>query len=372
MTTFLEQFLDLGLLAGVDDASFGKLDAAATDLADTLKSDAKMLRRYAYALLDAHLSDTDPTFDGVEEVIKKEWRTLRSSYPPRPVQLLRAVLGQAIVRAVAKAEFPAETILWLTASSTLPYSNLDRERQLIEGLFKEFGRKAEEEALSAWDLADISEPTSIRLPQKPTFAVESAAINVGKTSDQIPEYMDGVAGALSEALTSIQTRFIQSVSGSQTRLKLLWWKEALYSPSQETGYRRIESPIALVVTLAYDFHELLPETYPHSAEYFLREAVYDVLHKHDGPCWSLSEFCSEFKAAGGVTKQLAQLTKGIAGRVTLLVFLGELARGEAKAEDAFRRVGIGMDVRLSADDMAVWVLRELQASALANQRGLEA
>jgi len=427
--SFLDQFLDLGLLLGVDDTNLGKLDAAATKLASTLQSDADALRRYAYVLFDADIPDTDPTLDAVEEVVKQEWRSLRGSHSARPVQLLRAVLGQALVKATAEAEFHADTVLWLTAGSVLPYSNLGPERHLIVEMFEEFGRKAEQEALSAWDLAASPKPSSIKLPQKPTFKVESAVVdektlathlkasagptdvegkptgpspnpywahntpqqwamsfgdraasgiteimdgafsdsagNVQKALGQMPAYVDNVSKAVSDGLRTIQEQSIQSVSGSQTRLNLLWWKESLYSPSLQTGYRRMQNPIATLVTLAYDFHQLLPETYPQSAEYFLREVVYDVLRRYEEQRWSLSEFCSEVMTAGSIAKQLAGLTESAAGRVPLLVFLSELARGEAKPADAFSRVGIGEDVHLSGDDLAVWILRELRASHLA-------
>lgn len=72
------------------------------------------------------------------------------------------------------------------------------------------------------------------------------------------------------------TATLQAVSGAsaglQRRTNLLWWKEALFSPSARMSYRDM-APSDAVALIAFDMHRHIPTFSPASVAAFLREAV---------------------------------------------------------------------------------------------------
>ena len=56
------------------------------------------------------------------------------------------------------------------------------------------------------------------------------------------------------------------------RSRLLWWKEALVSPSARVSYRDID-PKAAPGLMAYDYQAVLPSIAPASVAVFLSETV---------------------------------------------------------------------------------------------------
>ena len=72
------------------------------------------------------------------------------------------------------------------------------------------------------------------------------------------------------------TATLQAVSGAtaglQRRTNLLWWKEALFSPSARMSYRDMSASDAAAL-MAFDMHRQIPTFSPASVAAFLRETV---------------------------------------------------------------------------------------------------
>ena len=66
--------------------------------------------------------------------------------------------------------------------------------------------------------------------------------------------------------------FSGATAGLQRRTSLLWWKEALYSPSAHESY--LDMPVFQASALmALDLHEQVPTFSPASVSAFLKEAI---------------------------------------------------------------------------------------------------
>ena len=64
--------------------------------------------------------------------------------------------------------------------------------------------------------------------------------------------------------------------GLELRSRLLWWKEAFYSPSARLSYRDLTAEIAAPL-MAYDYQAPLPALTPVSVVAFLRETLVTLL-----------------------------------------------------------------------------------------------
>ena len=63
------------------------------------------------------------------------------------------------------------------------------------------------------------------------------------------------------------------VAADNMRAEVLYWKEALFSPSKKVSYRQL-SPDGAVYWAAQDLHLRVPRFHPLSIEFFLRERVW--------------------------------------------------------------------------------------------------
>jgi hypothetical protein len=61
---------------------------------------------------------------------------------------------------------------------------------------------------------------------------------------------------------------LANVLADNLRAKILYWKEALFSPTKKMGYRQMSND-GVIYWAAYDLHRSVPSFHPLSVEYFL-------------------------------------------------------------------------------------------------------
>ena len=88
----------------------------------------------------------------------------------------------------------------------------------------------------------------------------------------LPAFTTETARAISDHLTKTLQAVSTASAGLQRRTNLLWWKEALFSPSARISYREL-SPTDAAVLMAFDMHQQIPTFSPASVAAFLRETV---------------------------------------------------------------------------------------------------
>lgn len=150
MQNFLQQFLNAGMLqVGDDDSRFNTLRSAAQDVAKELGRERSKLVPYTLAALDVNLSPQEPLIQSVEAAIKKHWNTFRNKFPEPPVQLVRAVILEALDIEAGKQPTSA-AIISLTATSYWPFTELGTEENLLLPWLRRLQTDVEAVAAEMW------------------------------------------------------------------------------------------------------------------------------------------------------------------------------------------------------------------------------
>ena len=104
----------------------------------------------------------------------------------------------------------------------------------------------------------------------------SGATGAKKGSVKTEALAAALTGAIVNHLQSFIGQLASTTHGVEMRSRLLWWKEALVSPSARVSYRDIDNK-AVPGLMAYDYQAVLPSLAPSSVSAFLIETVRTLL-----------------------------------------------------------------------------------------------
>jgi hypothetical protein len=404
------------------------MQSASSAFLAKLKEEPNLLISATLIAIDNEVDENDPLFALVEELVINEWKTLRNTHVNRPRQLLQSIMIHTLAT-IIEANPMAAGIIWNTAVSPYRHGQVrfGKAVKILESLLTQTNHIAEAEAVSRFGLAvpvrkkqrsKKSTSEVISFDPKTTVSDQDLLKDVGRAvgpqypgqslSDPNPNWPNNaqqwsqeftprmtealvkavnlgtqrLANSLSESLTSsfsaLEKRLIDRIhqveelsikmSPSRVRLEILWWSEALYSPSLDCGYRELDLPIA-VVAAAVDLTQIVPALCPTSVSYILGETVLRL-------CQIL-----ETQGTQSIAWYLAQLreTKIKLGDVfhpvntdemrwTLLNLVTEALGGaEMSAEEIRTRTGLDSELELSAGEFAMWIFRDLQARRLVEE-----
>ena len=403
----LQTFLDQGLLnVGEEVDKFDYLKRAATDLAERLKKDRRSLIAASSVLLGGDLAVSDPIYAQCESAIKLQWPTYRSRFISDVSQLFRAALLQATAHVTAESDVANAAIVSFTANGLLPFLATRREDAIFREFLLSCGSKVEAEAERIWGSRRSVSPSNIEsvdlfaIPEIDATALATAlkaAGNVAAQSGTNPHAPNGnpaewmnhfgntsaqaiaasVAGVLKDlvpkivgqarddtnrAIGPIKSAF-DAVTSDTLRADVLYWKEALYSPSIQQSYRRL-SPDNVVYWAANDLHLRVPPIHPQSVEFFLRETVRAAIGE---------EMATEKLTLAKFFQAVALHPEGIVcshefisdARLTPLGALHAVVARQVGAEGASTQTGIPLSVAIPREDLAVLLFRDFQAQRLA-------
>jgi hypothetical protein len=182
--------------------------------------------------------------------------------------------------------------------------------------------------------------------------------------------LEQFAAEISAYATQLLGGFGGATAGLQRRTNLLWWKEALFSPSAQTSYRSQTRSIA-AATMAFDLYQQLPTLSPSSVSAFLQEGVRSLPLEEDKPTYALRDLLQEARTHDELRRlrrTAAELTVDTKGRGFVLTLIGH-SDPQAPISDArFKElVGVSADTNLSLPEWSVWIFRELQAARATRQ-----
>ena len=247
-----------------------------------------------------------------------------------PKVMLRAIILDALLQN-ANSDDATKIVLALLLSSALPHLSLGKEEEVWTTALDQLQSAVEASAEVAWTV-----PSQIKVPTFPKIEVPTIRFSVKAgevdqetleqgiyaaagptdpdgepTAEGNPHWTDAgqpwthqfaprAASAISEAiseaagaktgstkpealtaaltdaitnyLTSFARQLVSTTHGVEMRSRLLWWKEALVSPSARVSYRDID-PKAAPGLMAYDYQAVLPSIAPASVAVFLSETV---------------------------------------------------------------------------------------------------
>jgi hypothetical protein len=431
----LQAFLDAGLLDMVDeDEKLKHLQDAAHDLAEKPSKNRIDLIKSTLVALDAEVPSTEPEFERVEGALKKHWKTIKAKFNDVPRQLLRGILLESLRR---RAEMDVKTaaIVWLTGSSYFPHTKPARDKEVCESFLLEMGKKVEANAAKEWlggyeysspkipglevnleakpptinsedltkqlaaavgpknaDNEDTGPDPNTIWPQQngqawaQRFAPRAATgisqvVNksmaelfkvITETVRQSSAGLTANVSAINSAIESAVTRVASGAAIAERRGNLLWWRQTLYSPTLMVSYRELDLPTA-VVAMGHDLHAQIPDFYPHSLEFLLREAVRQVEQQNqNSKKISLVEFGKTLKASthAPVLLKVVGLAGNETGRVPLLNAVKKALEGEAlDSSQIAESIGIAGKLEIDFQELAVWIFRDIQAHAIATQKG---
>ena len=342
----LLKFLSKGLInVGGDDDKLGRLRETAVDLAAVLEKTPAKATAFALVAFDPDVPTTDSTIVEVGDALRDHWETYVNTFADTPVTVFRAVLLDALIRACEHNETVAAAFV-VSARNVLPYIEVGGEREIWAHIVGEIERKVEERSAREW-----ATPASISVP------------------DIRGVDLSGVAEDMTTAISEHLTKTLQAVSdataGLQRRTNLLWWKEALFSPSVRRSYREM-LPLEAAVLMAFDVHRYIPTFSPRSVAAFLREATIGLPTIDQEQKFGIRDLVEKTREASILAElrtEAGKLVSAPAGRSSVLGLVGHPDVAPQTDDHGFRNlVGVQPDTMLTLPDWSVWVFRELQAA----------
>ena len=425
----LLKFLNKGLInVGGDDEKLGHLRQTAVDLTGILEETPAKASPFALVAFDPDVPPTDPTIVEVADALRKRWETYVNTFADTtPVAMFRAMLLDALIRACGHSDTVAAAFV-ASARNVLPFMEVGGEREIWADIVGEIERKVEERSEREWATpASISVPDiKFESPSAGEIQISSGKVNrpslskklqaaagpvssapdhqnnTGgnphwpqdtsgqwvyefgrRTAEAVDEAISQVIGGLSvegvdlpgitenmmEVMSKHLTTTLQAVSnataGLQRRTNLLWWKEALFSPSARMSYRDMTSFEAAAL-MAFDMHRQIPTFSPASVAAFLRETVIalpTIDQEGKAPIRELVEKTRDADVLSELRIEAGKLVSAPAGRGSVLAVIGHLDAVPQIEDRGFRdRVGVKPDTALTLPDWSVWMFRELQAA----------
>jgi len=422
---FLLKFLEVGTidLKG-DDTKLEKLRLTAKDLAATLRKTPSKTASFTMVAADPNVAATDPTVEEAMASLRKQWETVANAFSGRPVGILRAILLDAVIQA-ARSDDAIAVAFVNTARNALAYSETSDEAEIWREAVSEIETKVDARAEAEWatpemitvDPLQYTPPAPVATTdyESPTVdqsdllkKIHSAAGPWGsdpknqysphqhpqqwaqefanKMSVAIAETLDGMAeelapapvdlssplATLAKAVTSHVEKALASFSGAtaglQRRTNLLWWKEALYSPSAHASYLDL-SPFEASALMALDLHEQVPTYSPASVSAFLRETIRCLPAKNDDQSNGERDVASLVRDAR--TKAFMQPFRALAaqyapvpvGRGPLLSLIGHAQdSGAVDASTLLALSGVDASTKMTPSDWGTYLFRELQTA----------
>lgn len=425
----LQRFLNKGLIdVGGDDTKLEKLSLAAKDLAGALKKNPSKALNYSLIAFDPDAPEDDPAVQEALSMLQNRWPTYRNTFAATPIAVIRPILLDALVDA-AEEDDRVGVCFVASARNALPLLPVDNERDIWIGIVEQVERRVDARAEEEWATPETISVPPMKY-EVPTFTAPEVTIGEASASDLQagmqaaagPSYQSpgqgavatngnphwpnqpqpwvyefgtrsgtAIASAIDAAMAEIAVsqpdlaepfsklaaavsgyvdNTLQSVSaataGLQRRTNLLWWREALYSPSAGKSYRELVPSVAAAL-MALDLFNTVPLFSPASVSAFLSEAVLRLQVTKDHGKRPMRDLVAEAQNHSDLASLRAAATTLFAatpaGRGPILALIGHPARINAQNADDFQRLtGVPADSELDAVAWAGWLFRELQAS----------
>ena len=429
----LQRFLNNGLIdVGGDDTKLEKLSQAARDLAGTLKKTPAKALNYSLIAFDPEAPAGDPVVQEALEALQGRWATYRNTFSSTPVAVIRAMLLDALLIAASDDDRIGVCFV-ASARNALPLLHADNERAIWRDAVQRVESQVDARAEAEWATPDSISVSAMSYEAPVIAAPEVTPAKVARTKMQTdmlaaagPQYTDPQQGtvatggnpnwpqnnpaawsgefgrrsavAISDAIDAAIAKIkittpdlvepfnqlasavsahvddtLKAVSlataGLQRRTNLLWWKEAMFSPTARKSYRELPVTVA-AAQMALDLFNAVPLFSPASVSAFLGEAVLGLSDGTNGVKWLVRDLvveCQEFETLAPLRSVAADLVAAPEGRGPLLALIGHPTHANAKEESSFQMLsGVPADAELDARAWAGWIFRELQAAKAAS------
>lgn len=427
----LQGFLNTGLIdVGGDDAKLDKLNQAAGDLAAALKKNPSKALGFSLIAFDPDAPEADPVVQEALAALQTRWATYRNTFSATPIAVVRAILLDALVAAAADDDRVGVCFV-ASARNALPFMPVDNEREIWISVVEEIERRVDLRAEAEWATPEsisvqpmkysapkLSAP-EVRIGEVPKGALQTGMMaaagpttlnqqgsavhtNGNPHSPQQQQHWvsefgrragttiaDAVNAALAEIevsqpdlaqpfgkLAEVVSGYVDetlkavsvATAGLQRRTNLLWWREALFSPSVGKSYRALPPSVAAAL-MALDLFDTVPLFSPASVSAFLGEAVLRLGGTVNGEKRTMRDLVKEAQdeaTLAPLRSAAAKLAAEPAGRGPVLALIGHPTHTGARDAESFQRLtGVPATSELDTVAWSGWLFRELQASKAA-------
>lgn len=182
---------------------------------------------------------------------------------------------------------------------------------------------------------------------------------LSKAIQNLQEVMETVVSQNQELFRKAASSQQQAAQNSERRTQLLWWKEALFSPTFRIGYREMPE-FQACLALAKDLSDLVDLVTPLSMDYFLRESVSQVIskEKQNSSIQTFGENAASKESRPWIDKTFPNASS--APKRLFGEFAKDLTSGAVRIADCENNTGINPKTETSLVDFAVWHFHYLQ------------
>jgi hypothetical protein len=412
--TVLLRFLGSGLInVGGDDTKLEKLRATAAAVSEILKKAPSKVPNYSLIAFDPDAPANDPVIVEVLANLKELWPTYVNTFASAPIAVLRAIILDALVEAAREDERVAVAVA-ANARNVLPFMETGNEYAIWVEVVNEIEAMVDSRAEQEWSTpssiefaqlhADAIAPIKIAnstvkvdrdtLKQQFLTAAQANglypqnnpggwATNFGNLfAESLANILDEIsanaqvsavdlASPMRQMTTNVSTYVTEAMKalssatfGLQRRTNLIWWKQALYSPSKQRSYRAFPRTIASAL-MALDLYQQIPMFSPASVSAFLEEAVHSLPPAQGLEQRSLMEILREACEHASIDilrVEAAKLFATPSGRSPILALIAHPEKLHGLNGDELRAItGVSLDVLISDAQWASWLFRDLQA-----------
>jgi hypothetical protein len=415
--TVLLRFLSNGLIdVGGDDAKLAKLQGTAAEVAVLLKKHPAKTPNYSLIAFDPQAPPTDPVILEVLEVLKKQWPTYVNTFASTPVGVLRSLILDALVEASHDDDRIAVAFV-ACARNVLPFMETGNEQSIwadvVQKIEADVDHRAEQEWATPANISigqlDLQSPAQLKInstsakvdkdtllaklkdgaggggsnpywPQNNpaawsqtlstqfaeaiSEAIDNAVSKNKVASIDLSATMQQVTSAVSGYIGEVVRSVDGATAGLQRRTNLIWWKQALFSPSTQKSYRSFE-PTTAAALMALDLYRQIPMFSPASVSAFLEEAVRSLQNSVPNNGRLLKDLLretTENSSLAPLRTEAANLYQSPSGRCPISALIGHPEKIIGLSNDALRNlIGIETETPLTDAQWASWIFRDLQA-----------
>ena len=195
-------------------------------------------------------------------------------------------------------------------------------------------------------------------------AINRSVASIVVESPDLSQTIKEVAKVMSDHVAVTLSAVGSATAGLERRTQLLWWKEALFSPSARISYVKME-PLDAAVLMAFDLHQQVPMLNPSSVTAFLKQTVTSLPSLVQESRISFWDFVDHTRHADILENFRVQVRTHLSspsGR-TLILALICYPETSLQVDSNFRDyAGVEPEIKLAISEWSLWIFRELQAT----------
>ena len=415
----LLRFLSNGLIdVGGDDTKLEKLRTTSGDLAAALKENPGKTASFASIAFDPDAPLDDPVVQEATQALQKRWPTYVNTFSGTPIAVVRAMLLDALVQMSSENNQIAVAFV-ACARNVLPFMQVGGEQAIWSDVVKRIEEQVDQRAEKEWSTPSQIEmaPLTLKSPASLKINLASGKLDKGdlqtrvsaasgplgapnanpywpnnspqqwaqqfstKLADAIAEsieatkttaapidssaFVEQLTTAVTNYLSEGMTAFAAATSGLQRRTNLIWWREALFSPTSRGSYRKLPLTVAAGM-MAFDLYSQVPTFSPASVAAFLSETVISLPGLVEDRTYEIGSLADELRNDERL-HALRETAKGMVsvsgGRGFLLAFVTNVDPRVKIDNQTFKNlVGIAPETQVTLPQWSEWIFRELQAA----------